>query len=155
MPRAADLGEEERGEADGLGDEDLVIAAVGEQGVPFEDHEESHDGHGERDEHVAYRDQAPPGEGQRPEEEDEEGAGGGEDAKSLNDSRFGLSLRGEGFRVEKAVEEVAHQRGEGAGRSRDLLPLHVIRTPVRWKMFRQSHAAAKAAMSNTRPRARE
>ena len=117
------FGQEEGGEAHGLRGQYLVIAAVGKERVPFEDHEEAHHGHGERNEHVADGDEVPSGEGERAEQEHEEGAGGGQDAEGLNDSGFGLSLRRERLGIEEAAEEVAHQGAEDAGCSRTHAPV--------------------------------
>ena len=87
------FGEEERREAQGLRRQHLVVAAVGEERVPFEDHEETHHRHGERNEHVADGHQVPSRQSERAEQKHEEAAGNGQDAEGLHDSGFRLTLR--------------------------------------------------------------
>ena len=102
----------------------LVIAAVREERIPFEDHEESHHRHGEGYEHIAHRDQAPAGQRERAEHKHEEGAGDGQDAEGLDHPGFGLPLRRERLRIEETAEEMAHQRAEDSGCSRSVLRFH-------------------------------
>ena len=86
------FGQEEGGEAHGMRGQHLVVAAVGKERVPFEDHQEAHHGHGERNEHIADRDEVPAGEGKRAEQKHEESAGDGQNAEGLSDSGLGISL---------------------------------------------------------------
>ncbi len=119
------LGGEDGEQPQGLRGEDLVIAAVGKERVPLEDHDEAHHDHGERDENVTDRDQAPAEQGQGAEEEHEERAGRGQDAEGLDDAGLGFALGRKRFLVEESPEEVSHQRAEDIENSRLPAVFHV------------------------------
>src|SRR6185437_1868990 len=47
------FGQKQFGHRYGERKEDLIVAAIGENGIPFEDHDKTDDGHGEREKEAA------------------------------------------------------------------------------------------------------
>ena len=104
------LGEEQSPEADRQRGEDLIIAAVGEQGVPLEHDQEAHHDHRKGNEEAADHGQVPPVKGEGLEEDDDEGTRDGQKTECLSKIGFRFSLRRKRFFIQKPFKEMPDQQ---------------------------------------------